>query len=141
MKKNLIIGLLTIVSLLSLTYGYIQKQRADEQEALAIENAKIAREQQIIAEQSRKEAEMQRMMAIANEQRAMEQAAMAQKALEDARKKKWILLLQWHHRKLCRKRKWVEKKIEVRRDVTTRGQGLGSADNNDNLKKSKRSDS
>ena len=88
MKRNLIIGLLTIVSLLSLTYGYIQKQRADEQEALAIENAKIAREQQIIAEQSRKEAEMQRMMAIANEQRAMEQAAMAQKALEDARKKK-----------------------------------------------------
>ena len=81
MKKNLIIGLLTIVSLLSLTYGYIQKQRADEQEALALENAKIAREQQIMAEQNRKEAEMQRMM-------ATEQAAMVQKALEDAKKNK-----------------------------------------------------
>lgn len=88
MKKNLIIGLLTIISVLSLIYGYMQKQRADEQEALAIENAKIAREQQIIAEQSRKEAEMQRMIAIENEQRAMEQAAMAMKALENAKGKK-----------------------------------------------------
>lgn len=56
MKKNLIIGLLTVVSLLSLSYGYFQKQRADEQEALAIANAKIAEEQRILAEQSREEA-------------------------------------------------------------------------------------
>ena len=63
------------------TYGYFQKQRADEQEAFAIENAKIAREQQIMAEQSRKEAEMQRMM-------AMEQTAMVLKALHEAKKKK-----------------------------------------------------
>jgi hypothetical protein len=81
MKKNLIIGLLTIVSLLSLTYGYFQKQRADIQEALAAENAKIAKEQQIMAEQSRKEAEIQRMM-------AMEQTAMALKALDEAKRKK-----------------------------------------------------
>lgn len=71
MKKNLIIGLLTIVSLLSLTYGYFQKQRADEQEALAIENAKIAREAEIRAEQSQKEAEMQRDIALINEAKAL----------------------------------------------------------------------
>jgi hypothetical protein len=88
MKKNLIIGPLTIISLLSLTYGYFQKQRADEQEALALENARIARKQQIMVEQSKEEAERQRMMALANEQRAMEQAAMAQKALEEAKRKK-----------------------------------------------------
>ncbi len=88
MKKNLIIGPLTIVSLSSMTYGYFQKERADEQEALAIENAKIAREAEIRADQSRKEAEMQRMLAIANEQRAMEQTAMALKALDEAKKKK-----------------------------------------------------
>jgi len=88
MKKNLIIGLLTIVSLLSLTYGYFQKERADEQEALAIENGKIAREAEIRAEQSQKEAEMQRNLAIVNEHRAMEQTAMALKALDEAKKKK-----------------------------------------------------
>ena len=88
MKKNLIIGLLTIVSLLSLTYGYFQKQRADEQEVLATENAKIAREAEIRAQQSQKEAEMQRMIAISNEHRAMEQTAMALKALEEAKRKK-----------------------------------------------------
>jgi len=86
MKKNLIIGLLTIVSLSSMTYGYFQKERADEQEALAIENAKIAREAEIKAEQNQKEAEMQRDIAAMNAHRAMEQAAMAQKVLENAKK-------------------------------------------------------
>jgi Flp pilus assembly protein TadB len=85
MKKNVIIGLLTAVSVLSLTYGYVQKERADEQEAIAMENLKVASEQRIMAEQAAKEAERQRTMA---EHRAMEQAAMAQKALEDAKRKK-----------------------------------------------------
>jgi Flp pilus assembly protein TadB len=85
MNKNIIIGLLTVVSVLSLTYGYVQKQRADEQEAIAMENIKIANEQRIMAEQAAKEAERQRTMA---EHRVMEQAAMVQKALEDAKRKK-----------------------------------------------------
>jgi hypothetical protein len=87
MKKNLIIGLLTIVSLSSMTYGYLQKERADEQEALAIENAKIAREAEIKAEQSQKEAERQRDIAVMNAQRAMEQAEMYMKAATEAKKK------------------------------------------------------
>jgi hypothetical protein len=87
MKKNLIIGLLTIVSLSSMTYGYFQKERADEQEALAIENAKIAREAEIKAEQSQKEAERQRDIAVMNAQRAMEQAEMSMKAATEAKKK------------------------------------------------------
>ncbi len=88
MRKNLIIGLLTIVSLLSMTYGYFQKERADEQEALAIEQSKIAREAVIKAEQSQKEAQMQQAMAVAEAHRAMEQSLIAQKALEDAKRKK-----------------------------------------------------
>jgi len=88
MKKNLIIGLLTIVSLSSMTYGYFQKERADEQEALAIENAKIAREAEIKAEQSQKEAQIQRDIAVMEAHRAMEQLVMAQKAMEDAKRKK-----------------------------------------------------
>ena len=88
MKKNLIIGLLTIISLSSMTYGYFQKERADEQEALAIENAKIAREAEIKAEKSQKEAQMQRDIAALEAHRAMEQLVMAQKAFEDAKRKK-----------------------------------------------------
>ena len=80
MKKNLIIGLLIIVSLLSSTYGYFQKERANEQEALATENAQIAREAEIRAEQSQKEAVMQRMIAV-------QQAAMALEALDQAKRK------------------------------------------------------
>ncbi len=87
MKKNLIIGLLTIVSLSSMTYGYFQKERADKQEALAIENAKIAREAEIKAEQSQKEAQIQRDIAIMETHRAMEQAEIADKAATEAKKK------------------------------------------------------
>jgi len=88
MKKNLLIVLLAITSLLSLAYGYTQKKRADEQEALAIENAKIAEQQQAIAEKNAIEAERQRAIAIENEHRAMEQAARAQMALDAATRKK-----------------------------------------------------
>lgn len=87
MKKNLIIGLLTIVSLSSMTFGYFQKERADEQEALAIENAKIAREAEIKAEQSQREAQIQRDIAIMEVQRAMEQAKRAMKAATEAKNK------------------------------------------------------
>lgn len=87
MRKNLIIVLLTIVSLSSMTYGYFQKERADEQEALAIEQSKIAREAVIKAEQSQKEAQMQRDMAVVEAHRAMEQLEMALKTAAEAKKK------------------------------------------------------
>lgn len=87
MKKNLIIGLLMIISLSSMTYGYFQKERADEQEALAIENAKIAREAEIKAEQSQREAQIQRDIAVMEAHRAMEQAKMAMKAATEAKNK------------------------------------------------------
>lgn len=86
MKKNLIIGLLIIVSLGSLTFGYFQKERADEQEALAIEQSKIAREAVIRAEQSQKESEMQRQIAEFYAVRALEQAEMAIKTATEAKK-------------------------------------------------------
>ncbi|MGM0582526.1 MAG: hypothetical protein ACQETL_17740 [Bacteroidota bacterium] len=37
MKKNLIIAILAIISIASIIFGYTQKQKADEQEALAKE--------------------------------------------------------------------------------------------------------
>ncbi|MBP9927415.1 MAG: hypothetical protein KBF45_15665 [Cyclobacteriaceae bacterium] len=84
MKKNLIIGLLVIISLSSMTYGYFQKARADKQEALAMENAKVAREAEIKAAQNQKAAEMQRMIAIT----AMDRSEVALKALEEAKREK-----------------------------------------------------
>jgi Tfp pilus assembly protein PilO len=86
MKKNLIIGLLTVISILSLTYGYYQKQRANEQEALAIENGKLAREAQIVAEQNMKEAEMQKQIAIMNQVEAMKQKEIAEEALSKGKR-------------------------------------------------------
>jgi hypothetical protein len=63
MKKNLIIGLLTIVTVLSLAYGYYQKDRADENELRANENERLAREMMIKAEEQQKLAEQQRRIA------------------------------------------------------------------------------
>ena len=88
MKKNMIIALLAITSLLSLVYGYYQKQRTDLQEQLAWEKAKEVTALQVTVEQCRGEAERQRMMAAAREHMAHEQAARAQKALEAARRRK-----------------------------------------------------
>lgn len=88
MIKNVIIGLLTVVSLLSLTYGYMQKLRADEQAKIALENVRLAEEMRISAEQARDQAEVQRNMANIVAQRAMEQLAIAEKKVEEAKRKK-----------------------------------------------------
>lgn len=88
MIKNVIIGLLTVVSLLSLTYGYVQKLRADEQAKIALENVRLAEEMRISAEQARDQAEVQRNIANLFAQRAMEQLAIAEKKVEEARRKK-----------------------------------------------------
>lgn len=42
MKKNIVIGLLILISILSIVFGVYQKQRADKYEALAIANEKRA---------------------------------------------------------------------------------------------------
>jgi len=77
MKKNIIIGVLALVSVLSMAFGVRQKIRADKNEALAIENEKRAIQlmeearlaaddaqlQRAIAEVSLVEAERQRELA------------------------------------------------------------------------------
>tara|TARA_R100000027_G_C2229100_1_gene88567 strand:- start:423 stop:668 length:246 start_codon:yes stop_codon:yes gene_type:complete len=58
LKKNLIITILALISIASLIFGYIQKQKAEEQEALATElsEAKRKLETQIeLEQQTRKE--------------------------------------------------------------------------------------
>ena len=72
MKKNIIIGLLAVTSVLSLTYGYYQKIRADQQEMRAKEEYQRAEMQKRIANESRKLAD-----------RTMEQFQEAKKRSEE----------------------------------------------------------
>jgi len=84
MRKNIIIVILTIFSLVSLTFAYIQKQRADMLESLAMEQMK----KRLIAEQSAEQANEERIMATEREQKMLEQLRVYAEALEQARRKK-----------------------------------------------------
>ncbi len=57
MKKNVIIALLAVVSVLSLSYGFYQKQEADKFEQMAQENERLAIEMRMEAEQQKSLAE------------------------------------------------------------------------------------
>lgn len=82
MKKNLIIGLLTIVSILSILYGYSQEIRADKSELMAYENAQLANELIAKVEEQTKLAEQQRMIAEVNMVEAMRQREIAEQELQ-----------------------------------------------------------
>jgi Tfp pilus assembly protein PilO len=82
MKKNLIIGLLTLVTVLSIAFGYYQKDRADKNEIRADENERLAREMTIKAEEQQKLAEQQRRIAEMNMVEAMRQREIAETELQ-----------------------------------------------------------
>lgn len=82
MKKNLIIGLLTLVTVLSIAYGYYQSDRADENEVRANENERLAREMMIKAEEQQKIAEQQRRIAEINMMEAIRQKEIAETELQ-----------------------------------------------------------
>lgn len=75
MKKNLIIGFLTILTILSLSFGYYQKERADAQEALAIKNTKLAEHALETAQRNREEAPKQLDRAVEAAKQAQTDAA------------------------------------------------------------------
>mgnify|MGYP001613645252 CR=1 FL=1 len=86
MKKNIIIVILAITSILSVVYGRYQKTEALRNEQMAIENARLAREVTIQAEGAMKLAQEQRDIALANATEAMRQAQIANEALEKSNK-------------------------------------------------------
>jgi Tfp pilus assembly protein PilO len=71
MKNKFIIGMLTMVSILSLSYGFYQKDRADRNELRAIESERIAKEMRNQAAESMVLADLQRKRAEENEQYAV----------------------------------------------------------------------
>jgi Tfp pilus assembly protein PilO len=81
MKKNVIIALLAVVSVLSLSYGFYQKQEADKFELMAQENERVASEMRTVAEHQQKLAEQQRMIAEVNMVEAIRQRQIAEERL------------------------------------------------------------
>jgi Tfp pilus assembly protein PilO len=90
MKKNLVIALLAVISVLSLSYAFYQKREADKFEQMALESEQKAIEMQTIVEQARDMANHQRMLA--EEQRLIAEAnlveAIRQKQLSEAKQSK-----------------------------------------------------
>ena len=84
--KNVIIGVLAIVLVVSMSYGSFQKGRADQNELKVIELAQIAREMNIRAEQQMKIAIEQKRIAEMNKLEAMQQKQIAEKAALDKKK-------------------------------------------------------
>lgn len=84
MKKNLVIALLAVVSVLSLAYGFYQKQEADKFELMAQENERQAIEMRSLAEQQLKLAKQQQMIAESNMVETIRQRQIAE---ERSRKK------------------------------------------------------
>lgn len=82
MKKNIIIGVLALVSVLSMAFGYQQKIRADRNEALAIENEKRAIQLMDQASMAAVEAQRQRAIAEASLVEVMKQREQAQQKIK-----------------------------------------------------------
>ncbi|MBN8654017.1 MAG: hypothetical protein J0L67_21490 [Cytophagales bacterium] len=77
MKKNIIIGVLALVSVLSMAFGVQQKIRADKNEALAIENEKRAIQLMEEARLAADDAQLQRAIAEVNLVEAVRQRELA----------------------------------------------------------------
>lgn len=82
MKIKLIISFLTVISILSLSYGYYQKDRADKNEIKAQENERIANEMKSQAEEAKIIAELQRKRAEENEKEAVMQRILVEELLK-----------------------------------------------------------
>jgi len=84
MKKNITFGLLVIITVLSLTFGFYEKIRADRSALIAIKYQKIAEEEKLIAEMNAKQALIQKL-------RAEEQYQIAQRLKTTAKIKEDII--------------------------------------------------
>ncbi|NOT73908.1 MAG: hypothetical protein HOP08_03195 [Cyclobacteriaceae bacterium] len=86
MKKNIIIAILAFMSVTAIVYGYSQKNRADEQEALAMENINRAEQAELMAKKNAEEAmRAQERMAITLEN-AMQAGENASNKLKSGKK-------------------------------------------------------
>ena len=87
MNKNVIIGLLTAVSLASMVFGYSQKVSADEQKTIALEYMRKATEAENRAKQIQEEAALQIQQAVQEAEAARLRAELAMKAAMERKRK------------------------------------------------------
>ena len=89
MWKNIIIGLLIIISILSLTYGIFEKNRSRKFESCAFDNEKLVRETSIKLDEQMRIADSCAMIAMQQKKIAEEQKCIAEtNALEAMKQKK-----------------------------------------------------
>ena len=79
MKKNLIIIILSIITVASLIFGYSQMQKANKQQALAKEYSEALKEKERQDELSRKIAEETQKRIIEETKKMRKEAELAQK--------------------------------------------------------------
>ena len=82
MKKNIIIAILALTTIMSTVYAFYQQTEAKKMEALAKENERMAAKQADLARQQMILADEQRMIAIRNMEEAHKQRALAEAALK-----------------------------------------------------------
>ena len=73
MKKNIAITALSIISVLSVTYGYYQKKQADENETRALESELVAKKMTLEAERQMEIATYHKKIAEMNAREAKRQ--------------------------------------------------------------------
>ena len=82
MKKNIIIAILALTTIMSTVYAFYQQTEAKKMEALAKENERMAAKHADLARQQMILADEQRMIAIRNMEEAHKQRALAEAALK-----------------------------------------------------------
>ena len=86
MKKNIIIFVLTIISIVSIVYAFYQRTEAVKQKVLADTNAMKAFEMQKLAHAQMEIAEKNKRVAEVSAMEAMKQVAISEELLKNCRK-------------------------------------------------------
>ena len=79
MKKNIIIAILTITTIMSIIYAFYQETEAEKQKKLAMEN-------QVLAIKQEHRAEQQMQLAAVNAMQAMQQVQIVNELLQECKK-------------------------------------------------------
>lgn len=88
MKKNILIGVLSVITVASLIFSFYQQSLAEVSRMKAIENEVLAKELSLQAVTAQHMAEEQRRMAEVNAMEAVRQEQLAQEELRKCRGKK-----------------------------------------------------
>ena len=87
MKKNIIIVILSLTTILGFVYSFTQKTNAEQNAQEAMLQSKLADRTMEIAETARNEAQISQQLALVAEQRAIESQRASEEALRKCKEK------------------------------------------------------